>query len=136
MWISRVSKICHIFSGDESGTTLIEALVALAIVGMVAVTFLSGLATTSRAALIADEQSTAESLARSQLEYVKNCPYQKDVSSYQLDPELTVPNDSWEVLPSVVELVHETDDGIQKVTVTVEHNDEPVFVMEGYKVDR
>jgi len=61
---------------DERGITLIEVLIALAILGLVAAAFLSGLATASRAIIIADERTTAESLARSQMEYVKNQEYQ------------------------------------------------------------
>lgn len=135
MWISRVSRILSRPLGGESGTTLLETVVALAIVSTVAVTFLGGLATTSKATIIANERATAESLAHSQLEYVKNYDYQYGASEYPVDPSLTIP-ENWSVLPPVVELVHDTDDGIQKVTVTIEHDSEAVFVMEGYKVDR
>lgn len=62
---------------NERGMTLIEVLIALAILGLVAVAFLSGLTTASRALLIADERTTAESLARSQMEYVKSQGYQE-----------------------------------------------------------
>lgn len=62
---------------NERGMTLIEVLIALAILGLVAVAFLSGLTTVSRALLIADERTTAESLARSQMEYVKSQGYQE-----------------------------------------------------------
>jgi len=135
MWISRVSRILSRPLGGESGTTLLETVVALAIVSTVAVTFLGGLATTSKATIIANERATAESLAHSQLEYVKKYDYQYGASEYPVDPSLTIP-ENWSVLPPVVELVHGTDDGIQKVTVTIEHDSEAVFVMEGYKVDR
>jgi len=40
------------------------------------------------------------------------------------------------VPPPVVELVHETDDGIQKVTVTAEDNGKAVLSLEVYKVAR
>jgi len=72
LWLARkLSK----FACDESGTTLIETLVALALLGAIGVAFLSGLATTSRATIIADEQTTAESLARSQIEWAKKVDY-------------------------------------------------------------
>ena len=60
---------------NERGISLIEVLIALAILGLVAVAFLSGLVTASRAIIIADERTTAESLARSQMEYVKSQEY-------------------------------------------------------------
>ena len=59
----------------ERGVGLIEVLIALAILGLVAAAFLSGLATATKAVFIADERTTAESLARSQMEYVKNQGY-------------------------------------------------------------
>ncbi len=135
MRLFRAARISSIFTGGELGATLIEALVALSILGAVAAAFLSGLATISTATIIADEQATAESLIRSQMESVKNYAYQYDTSEYSVDPALTTP-EGWAMPPPVVELVHDTDDGIQKITVTVERNGKVVFVLEGYKVDR
>ena len=123
------------FAGGELGATLTETVVALAILSIVAGTFLSGLATTSTATIIANEQATAESLARSQMEYVKNCTYQYLATEYPVDPSLNIPV-GWSVPSPVVELVHATDDGLQKVTVTAEHNGEVVISVEVYKVDR
>ena len=60
---------------DQKGQSLIEVLIALAILGIVAVTFLIALTTSSTAIIIADERTTAESLARSELEYVKSQPF-------------------------------------------------------------
>ncbi len=68
-------RVTKKLGGGESGVTLIETLVALAVLGLIAVVFLSGLATAARATLIADEQATAESLARSEIEYVKSQDY-------------------------------------------------------------
>ena len=68
--------------GTEAGVTLIETLIALAILGIIAAAFLSGLATTSKAMLIADERATAESLARSQMEYIKNQAYSDNSWDY------------------------------------------------------
>ena len=44
---------------------------ALALLGIIAVTFLAAINVASRAILIADERTTAESLARSQMESIK-----------------------------------------------------------------
>ena len=60
---------------NEKGFTLIEVMIAIALLGIIAVAFLGALATASRALVIADERTTAESLARSQMEYVKNQAY-------------------------------------------------------------
>ena len=71
-WLVREAS--RFFRGQR-GISLIETLVALSILGAVAVVFLSSLTGASRAAFIIDEQSTAESLARSQMEWVKNASY-------------------------------------------------------------
>jgi prepilin-type N-terminal cleavage/methylation domain-containing protein len=71
----RVRALCQAFGGNSRGFGLIEVLIALAILGVVAVAFLTALTTASTALILADERTTAESLARSQLESVKDQPY-------------------------------------------------------------
>jgi len=135
MRLFKAAKMPGVFAHNESGVTIIETLVALAILGLVAVAFLGSLATATKATVIADEQTTAESLVRSEVEYVRSCTYQYGASEYPVDPLLTIP-EGWVVTPPVVEPLHATDDGIQKVTVKVEHNGEVVLIVEDYKVDR
>ena len=71
---------------NEKGFSLVEVLVALALLGIIGAAFLSGLATASKSILIADERTTAESLARSQMEYVKK----QDYSTTNVDWNYTV----------------------------------------------
>lgn len=71
--MSLFNKIARRLKRQE-GQLLIEVLIALAILGIVVVAFLSGLATASRSIIIADERTTAESLTRTELEYVKSQP--------------------------------------------------------------
>jgi len=136
---------------NEKGMSLIEVLVALAILGLVAAAFLSGLATASRALIIADERTTAESLARSQMENVKNQPYD-DINippQYEIDPDLDIPP-GYDIEITAERLDPEgdgtaNDDGLQKITVLVKHDGKEVFTfidngkkitLEGYKVNR
>jgi len=110
--------------------------VALAILGTIAVAFLSGLATASKAAFIADEQATAESLAQSQMEWVKNADYVYSATEYSPAP---IPDGKDYINYSAIiaaEPLHDPDDGIQKITVTVKRFDKGVIKLEGYKVDR
>ena len=120
---------------SQKGISLIETLVALGIFGLVAVTFLSGMATVTQGNVIASERATAESLVRSEIEYVKQCAYQYDASEYPIDSTLTIPQ-GWSLTPPAVEPVHATDDGIQKITITAEHNGKSVLSIEIYKADR
>jgi len=132
----RLFRVAKKLKGKETGVSLIETVMALAILGVIAVAFLSGLATVAKATVIADEQATAESLARSQMEYVKTVDYVYDTTQYSPAP---IPGDedySGYSATIDVEPLHDTDDGIQKIAVTIEHNDKQVITLEGYKVDR
>ena len=70
-----MNKLAKVLEGRYKGFTLIEVLIALAILAIVAVAFLTALTTASTALILADERTTAESLARSELEYVKSQPF-------------------------------------------------------------
>jgi type II secretory pathway pseudopilin PulG len=112
-----------------------ETLVALVIVGIIAATFLSGLSTTAKASLVTDKQNTAESLARSQMEYAKGLTYAYEASEYT---PASIPSaedyDDFSASIAAVPL-RSPDDGIQKITVTVRHNNQEVITLESYKVD-
>ena len=136
MRLFQVARRLSIFAGHESGVSLIEALVALAIIGTVAVIFLSGVAATSKAAFTVDEQATAESLARSQMEWVKKVDYVYGTTEYSPAP---IPSSKDYINYSAVitvEPLRAPDDGIQKITVAVKRSGEGVIKLEGYKVDR
>ena len=136
MRLFQVARRLNILAGHESGVSLIEALVALAIIVTVAVTFLSGLTIASKAAFTADERATAESLARSQMEWAKNSDYVYGATEYSLAP-IPSAKDYVKYLATIAaEPLHDPDDGIQKITVTVKHSGEGVIKLEGYKVDR
>jgi type II secretory pathway pseudopilin PulG len=120
--------------GSEKGISTIEVLLGIVILGLVGVCFLGSVGTGTQATIVTKEQSVAESLVRSEAEYVKGCTYQYDASGYPVDPTLTLP-EGWAV-PTYVEPVHSSDDGLQKVTVTAEHQGETVLSIVIYKVAR
>jgi len=125
----------RLFRGQR-GVSLIETVVALALIGIIAVAFISGLITASRAAYIADEQTTAESLARSQMEWAKNVNYVEGATQYFPAP---IPSGGDYANYSAViaaEPLHDPDDGIQKITVTIKHFDEEIIKLESYKRQR
>ncbi len=122
--------------GREPGMTLLESLVALAILGTIAVVFLGGIIGTTKVAAITDEQTTAESLAQSQMEWVQNATYVTDATSY--GPAALPGNgdyDNYSVNITAAAL-HSPDDGIQKIIVKIIHHDKDVLQLEGYKVSR
>jgi len=117
----------------ESGMALLETVVALAILGTIAVTFLSGLVTTSKAAFTADERATAESLAQSQMEWVQSANYTNQYPPAPIPSGKDYINYSANI---TVAPLDGADDDIQKITVTVSRSGEGVMILEGYKVDR
>ena len=66
------SRARRVFRGRSRGFSLIEVVIAIALIGIIGVAILSALSTASLALIIADQRATAESLARSQMEYVKD----------------------------------------------------------------
>ncbi len=121
--------IARVFRGKSRGIGLIETMIAILLLGMVALAFLSGISTASIAILLSDERSTAQSLALSQMEYVKNCTYNNTAPiPYEQTGDYLGYNFSVNVTP--------LDDGIQKIIITITHDDKEVLTLEDYKVDR
>jgi type II secretory pathway pseudopilin PulG len=144
----------------ERGFGLVEVIIALGLLGIIGIAFLGALATSSTATIIYDERATSESLARSEMEYVKSQDYSSTPWSYEL-PAGTSPTgqfpawwDGDHTLPAgyenyVVTVEAEwldprddgddNDDGLQIITVTVtppqdpETNKPEPTVLEGYK---
>ena len=116
---------------SEKGFTFIEVVIALAIVGVIAVGFAGGLGTAAKGLLTADERETANNLAESQMEYVKNLPYAMD---YDPSPGILAEYDHYDADIDVAPLA---DGNIQKVVVSVHHQNKlEVITLEDYKVNR
>jgi len=116
---------------SQKGFSLIEVLVSVMILAMIGLSFLSALDTGARATLIMDERATARNLAGNQMEYVKSQDY---TASYTAP----IPSGKDYVGYSaniIAEPLHDADD-IQKITVTIEHDNKVVTTLEAYKVDR
>ena len=125
---------------EERGFSLIETVIAIALLGIVAVSVLSGLGTASKALFVADERATAESLARSQMEYVKNQAYDDTNNPPQYFQFSSIP-DGYTIAVTTARLDPNgdgttNDDGIQKITIAVAHLGKDVVTVEGYKLDR
>ncbi len=120
----------------QSGASLVESLVSLAILGTVTVAFLGGLGTTSQAAIVSDRHSTAESLAQVQMETVRLVTYLYEASSYS--PVPLPAGDDYAVYSAAIaaQPLNNPDDGIQRITVTISRAGVTEYTLVSYKVDR
>jgi len=133
---------------SEKGFALIETLVALALMGITAVGLLSGLATTFRAGTISQERVVAESLAKSQWEYIRAQDYILTADYDPDDPEkryqlIAIP-DELVVKDYTVEIgtpatIIGPDDGefeLQSITVLINCDSKQLLTISDYRVGR
>ncbi|MDH4299720.1 MAG: type II secretion system GspH family protein [Dehalococcoidia bacterium] len=73
--VGLVSRTRKALRGRSRGFTLIEVVIAMLLLGMIGVAVLTSLSYASTILIIADRRATAESLAKTQMEYVKNQEY-------------------------------------------------------------
>jgi prepilin-type N-terminal cleavage/methylation domain-containing protein len=105
----------------QRGFGLVEVIIALGLLGIIGIAFLSALAISSTAIMTSDKHATAESLARSEMEFVKSQDYSGEPWSYHLrgtSPDGTSPTGNfpdWWVMGS-----HKLPDGYENYTATVE----------------
>jgi prepilin-type N-terminal cleavage/methylation domain-containing protein len=116
------SRARKVLQGRSRGFSLIEVVIAIALLGIIGTAILSALSTASLALIIADQRATSESIARTQMEYVKNSAYDKVNIPPQYSRDPTIPL-SYAVNTTAVRLNQDADpnddDGLQQITVTV-----------------
>ena len=135
-----------------------EVALALALLGVVAITFLTALATGSKAIFFADERATAESLARTHMEYVRSQAYSMAPWDYEVtlsarttedpptwwDPDNDIPplldseySGYTAVITATLVPDHTFDDAIQQITVVIKHlvdgEQKEIFDLDGYR---
>ena len=114
---------------SETGISLIETVVALALLGIIGVTFLGALATSSNGRALADERASARILAESQMENIKKQTY-----AFSYDP-IPIPTE-YDSYSAQIAIDSMRNGNIQKVTVTVKHKNKNVTTLECYKTNR
>lgn len=113
----------------ERGSLLIETVVTLALLGIIGVTFLSAVTTSTNSRIVADEATSGRILAESQMEHVR-----KQIYSLSYDP-VPIP-DEYAGYSAQIDVDPFRNGSIQKITVTITHRDREVAALESYKVHR
>ncbi len=143
-WPGKVSL--RFFQGQR-GTSLIDILVGLAIVGVITVAFLTGLTTTLKGVSLSQERVSVESLVKSQIEYIKTQAYIA-VDDYSPDdpdhrykivipPDLVAAGYSVELIdmnPPPTILSEAGGYELQKITVAVKRDGKAELVVSIYRV--
>jgi prepilin-type N-terminal cleavage/methylation domain-containing protein len=131
----RLSRLAD----GERGFAMVEVLVALALIGLAGVCFLSSLNTVSESTITADVHGTADSLAASQMEYVLSQDYDDTANPPQYAFLSDIP-ENWSVSVQAERLDPENDstdddDGIQEIFVAVDYGIERVVTLTSRKVN-
>ena len=128
--------------GNQKGLTLVEVLIALTVFAAISVSLFIALNVSHKTTHSVNQETTAESLTRAELEYIKSCDYDAENNPpvYEVDPTLDIPTKySIEVTAERLDPEgdgFDDDDGIQKVTVQVKYDGDLVLTTENYKVNR
>jgi type II secretory pathway pseudopilin PulG len=135
------SKVRRAFPGSLRGFIFIEVLIAIALLGIISIALMGALSTNSTVLIIADERTTAESLVRRQMEYVKNQGYQAEsVLSQPIYQKISgIPegysiwsvNRAGGIVANIMGIPWDsknnkpvdTDKGLQKIALVIKHKD-------------
>ncbi|MFC1932529.1 prepilin-type N-terminal cleavage/methylation domain-containing protein [Chloroflexota bacterium] len=138
-WLGKDRR--RLFRGQR-GISLIETVIALALLGLIGVAFLSGLITSSRTVAMSQEIVTVESLAKSQMEHIKSQDY---IMVVDYDPvtnyyeKLDIPADlasQYDIEIMSPETIIAPDLGpfeLQSITVVIKRNGKGVLTMSIYR---
>jgi prepilin-type N-terminal cleavage/methylation domain-containing protein len=100
------------------GFTLIEAVIALAILGVIAAGIALGLTSAIKGISFTDSRETAKNIAESQMEYIKGSKYSTAYAVYVPSPLPSYWN-QYSTDIAVSPVAGNSDPNIQQVTVTV-----------------
>jgi Tfp pilus assembly protein PilV len=117
------------FSRGEKGISLIETLIAIALLGIIGTSLTSGMIGIYKATPIASEHDIGKSLAQSQMELILEKPYALSYSPAPVPP-------IYAGFTAQVTTTGFRDSNIEKITVTINHDDKEVATLEAYKTNR
>jgi type II secretory pathway pseudopilin PulG len=125
-WGISIKKLLHL---NESGFTLIDSLVSIALLGILGAALFFGMGTAMKTTGIMNTNRLAANLAQLQMEWVKQ---QSFFPAYTTVAEAASPVYAGYSVTTNVEPAGARDSNIQKITVTVERNGQ-VTTLEGCK---
>jgi prepilin-type N-terminal cleavage/methylation domain-containing protein len=116
----------------QKGFSLIEVLIAVAILSVLGVAVLATLTNASGFLIHSDSRETAKNLAEYEIEYAKGVGYLPYASSY---PAAPIPEGLEGFNANIaIDQIDDRNPDIQKIVVTVS-NSEVTYVLEGFKIN-
>ncbi|MBN1370015.1 MAG: prepilin-type N-terminal cleavage/methylation domain-containing protein [Dehalococcoidaceae bacterium] len=140
-------RYCRGLRGGQKGFTFIEVLVGMLLLSAIVAAFLMAIATAFKANMVAQVRTTADSLARAQMEYIKSQDFAdeylvfsipEDKSAYTIwyDPDEDIEDDEINGTDSGKIGAVNVHVGMQKIMLLIKHNDIDVLRLEQYKTER
>ncbi len=140
MKYSSTDHLLQKIARNEKGATLVEELTTLAIISFGLVILVAMITTGVIGVRTVDDKVLAESLARSQLELIKDAAYEYDpgptsypsvtpISGYIVSLSIEYWDSGGIASPQI-------DNGLQKITVTVSTGGTDIVQTASFKVDR
>jgi len=117
----------------EQGISLLEVVIAIAVLGLLLAGFIPALLGITRSVISVDGRETAKNLAESELEYVKAQPYL--VTYHPYDSSAKYPGFSVDDPLTVSDNLTGRDSDIQAITVVVRQRGAVITQLTGYKVN-
>jgi len=148
------SKARKAFRGSSRGFSMLEVVIAIALLGIIAVSVLTALQTAALALISADQRATAENLARTQMEWVKVQGYKEAPNGgeviykkIEINPDESPGYTIWsinrddEVVTDVIGIPWDSgnstavyqDKGLQRIKVVIKYDDKVVVTLEDFK---
>jgi type II secretory pathway pseudopilin PulG len=135
----RFKRICKPgIVQDERGVTLVEAVISIALIGIIGAAIYTGLGTSSTVLLNTDARETAKNLAESQMEDIKGRTFNPGSGSavYAIAPIPLEQQGNYSASIEVIDglsLVPPRDSNIQQIIVTIT-GPGITYTLEDYKV--
>jgi len=121
----------------QTGFSLIEVTFAVGLLAIIGVVFIGSLNTAYRSVGVLDEKIQAEALARSQMEYIKDSPY-NDSGNYTVTVDLPTQYSMSINVQDITPTPTLQENTLQEIKVSVSRptgeGDRPIFSVSTYKV--
>lgn len=136
--LCRLRRVMNRPRSEESGLTLIEVVISVALMSILGLALLQGLSGVARGQGSQDERVGAVIAGRAQLESVKRAAYDTSVTGASGPAYASLPSEitASGVAFNTAVLGQEIESGVQLITVVVKVGSEEITRLQAYKVNR